>query len=218
MRTPDLDNATIVMLGSFNPTIFQPRWLGAQHLIRPEEAESAKIEIIRAEVAEFSTEWFHLQVLQNRLALSSADPGQYSPLRDLAAAMFAILSHTPVTALGLNRLFHFKMPSSESWHGVGHLLAPKELWKPIMEGPGLRTMTMEGRHKQPGGGLLHIKVEPSAKVEQGVYLEINEEFRASGDSESEGAQWVPGRLFQHWDVTMKFAEETADYLLGLVKS
>src|SRR5688572_7143857 len=138
MQKPETENATIVMIGSFNPSIFQPRWLGVQQLIRPEEAENAKIKIIRGEVAHFSTEWFELQVLQNRLQLSCEDPRQYPPLRDLAAALFAILPHTPVTAVGLNRLLHFKMPSSEAWHGLGHLLAPKEHWNSLLGHPGLR--------------------------------------------------------------------------------
>jgi hypothetical protein len=152
------------------------------------------------------------------MSLSSTDPRQYGPLRDLAAAIFTILPHTPVTAIGFNRLLHFKMTSTEAWHGLGHLLAPKELWNAIMEGPGLRSMIMEGRRKQTGGGVLHIKVEPSTKVEHGVYLEIHEEFKASGECESEGAQWVPGRLAEHWDVIMKFSEDAAEYILSLVKN
>ena len=191
MRAPEVESAAIVMIGSFNPAIFQPRWLGTQQLIRPEEAEKAKITIIHAEVADFSTEWFQLQVLQNRFQLASTDPRQYSPLRDLAAAIFAILPHTPVTALGLNRQFHFKMPSRDAWHAIGHLLAPKEPWHRIMDTPGLRALMMEGRRKDAKGGTLHVKVEPSVSVEYGLYIDINEEFKASGDSESDGAQWVP---------------------------
>src|SRR5437867_10843081 len=121
MQVSEIEGVSIVMLGSFNPAIFQPHWLGAQHLIRPEEAENAKIRAIQAEVADFSTEWFELQVLQNRFQILSKDPRQYGPLRDLAAAIFALLSHTPVRALGMNRSFHFKMPSLEAWHGIGHL-------------------------------------------------------------------------------------------------
>lgn len=212
---PEIEGASIVMLGSFNPAIFQPRWLGAQQLIRPEEAEHAKIVIIQAEVADFSTEWFHLQVLQNRLSLSTADPMQYPPLRDLAAALFTILLHTPITALGMNRLFHFKMPSHDAWHAIGHRLAPKDRWNEIIDSPGLRSMVMQGRRKGVSGGLLHVKVEPSSKVEQGVYIEINEEFKPTADLEAEGAQWVASRLSEHWDAIMKSSEETAEYLVSL---
>lgn len=145
--------------------------------------------------------------------VSCSDPGHYAPLRDLAGAVFTLLPHTPVTALGLNRLFHFQMPSIEAWHSIGHILAPKEPWDAILDKPGLRSMLMEGRRKATDGGLLHIKVEPSVRVEHGVFIEINEEFKEPG----EGAQWVLACLADHWDATMKFAAEAAEHLLGLVK-
>ena len=217
MRSPESEGASIVMIGSFNPTIFHPRWLGTQGLIRPEEAENAKIAIIRNEVADFSTEWFQLQVLQNRFILLSTDPRQYSPLRDLAAAIFAILPHTPITALGINRNFQFKMPSSAAWHGLGHLLAPKNHWDAIMAESGLRSMLMEGRRKQVGGGTLQIKLEPSTTIGHGLVMEVNEQFNEP-DGQSESARWVPNQLTVHWDDFLKFTEEAAEHLLGLVNS
>jgi hypothetical protein len=77
MQTPEFERASVVMIGSFNPAIFQPLWLGAQKLIRPEEAQDAKITIVQAEVADFSTEWFQLQVLQNRFQLATTEPRHY---------------------------------------------------------------------------------------------------------------------------------------------
>jgi hypothetical protein len=94
----------------------------------------------------------------------------------------------------------------------------KEFWHKIIDSPGLRTMTMEGPHKQRGGGLLHIKVEPSLTVEHGVHLEINEEFMRDSDSKTEGAEWASNRLVERWDASMKFAEETAQDLLAIAKA
>lgn len=218
MWAPQLDAASIVMVGSFNPAIFQPRWLGSLKLIRPEEAESAKITTIQAELADFSTEWFQLQVIQHRLMLTSSDPTYYSPLRDLAVAMFAVLPHTPIKALGLNRMLHFEMRTSEAWHGIGHLLAPKQPWDPILKTPGLRSMTMEGYRREGSGGTLHVKIEPSRLTQPGLYIEVNEEFTAPKDDQPDSAHWVPGCLGEHWDGMMGMAGDTAQHLLGLVKS
>jgi hypothetical protein len=212
------EGTSIVLLGSFNPTIFQPRWLGAQGLIRPEEAENAKITLIQSEVADFSTEWFQLQVLQNRFQLFCHDPRQYAPLRDLAAAVFATLPHTPVTTLGLTRIFHFKTPSVDSWHAIGHLLAPKEWWNEIMEAPGLLSMRIQGQRKKADGGVLRIKVEPSAKVKFGVFIEVSEEFKAPGEGTPDGTQWVVDCLSEHWDDILNFSEVAADHILSLVKN
>jgi hypothetical protein len=215
MRTPEIDGAMIVMIGSFNPAIFQPRWLATQTLIRPEEAENAKITLIRPEVADFSTDWFQLQVVQSRLSLSSQDPRHYGPLRDLATAIFTILPHTPITLLGLNRYFHHPMSSIEAWHGIGHKLAPKHPWTSIMEDPGLLSMTMQGRMAPSNEGVFRIKIEPSAQVKYGVYMEFNKEFRAVSDDEPDGASWVRDRLAGHWDAMMVFSEDAAEHLLRL---
>ena len=42
--SPQFEGVTIVLLGQFNPAIFQPAWLAAENLVRPQEAESAEIE------------------------------------------------------------------------------------------------------------------------------------------------------------------------------
>lgn len=42
---PEIDGSSIVVLGSFNPAIFHPLWFKINQLIRPEEADSAKLEV-----------------------------------------------------------------------------------------------------------------------------------------------------------------------------
>jgi len=217
MRAPESEGASIVMVGAFNPAIFQPQWLGAQGLIRPEEASAAKITTIQPGIADFTTEWFQLQVLQARFQIMSEDPRQYSPLRDLAAAIITLLQHTPVTALGLNRHFHFEMRSKDAWHALGHELAPKAIWNTIVEEPGLRSMVMQGHRKGSNGGTVHIRVEPSPKVQPGVFVEVNEEFRATSEGTDEGAQWTMGCLAEQWDAVMTYSEEVAGHLMSLAR-
>ena len=67
-----------------------------------------------------------MQVLQQRFVSITTDPRQYGPLRDLAMGIFTILSHTPVSKMGINRHFHFATPSVHAWHTIGHTLAPKD--------------------------------------------------------------------------------------------
>ena len=161
MQRPEAESASIVLIGSFNPVIFQPRWLEAQQLIRPEEAENATVTTIQPGVTDFSTEWFHLQVLQERFRVATEDPRQYGPLRDLVMGVFLALSHTPVNKLGINRHFHFATKSIDDWHEIGHKLAPKAPWREIMKMPGMRSVLIEGRREDTSEGVLHVKVEPS---------------------------------------------------------
>jgi hypothetical protein len=223
MWAPEKDLASIVMIGSFNPAIFQPRWLGTQQLIRKEEAENAKITTIREEIADFSTEWFNLQVVGDRLQLRSTDPMRYGPLRDLASGILTLLPHTPVKAIGMNRHFHFSIPSIDLWHGIGHLLAPKDSWNAILEKPGLLSMRIRGYRSgtdrladgtPSGRDTSNWKIEPSTVIGPGLFVELNEEFTAPDGSQ--GAEWGREVVMKQWDQVMSYAEESTDHFKKLV--
>lgn len=59
-------------------------------------------------------------------------------LHDLAAGVFELLPHTPVTAFGVNRCAHFAMESEDAWHSLGFSL-----------GPGRRTSRATGNRVRP---------------------------------------------------------------------
>ena len=174
----EIEAHTIVALGSFNPAIFQPLWFSNHHLIRQEEAENAKIQIIQsqAQVAVFETEWFSLQAFGERFALESSDPTKHLPLRDLARGTFQILEHTPIRACGFNRHIHFRIASEEEWHEFGHHYAPKESWHDLLVRPGLRSLTIQGTREECSAKRIEIKVEPSAKVHPGVFIHVNQHY------------------------------------------
>ncbi|HME08770.1 MAG TPA: hypothetical protein VKG25_17060, partial [Bryobacteraceae bacterium] len=214
MRAVEKEGASIFLAGSFNPAIFQPHWLGSQGLIRPEEAENAAIGIIGSQVADFQTDWFRMQVLQNRFTVQCLDATYYGPIKDLVAGIFSLLRHTPVSRLGMSRYFHFQMDSLEIWHEVGHELAPKEIWRPLIQAPGLRSMTIEGRRSEMEDGTVFVKVEPSSLVQPGVFVEVIEDFVRFSEDEDQDAQWVPGRIGKQWDAVLKYAEDVAQGLLA----
>jgi hypothetical protein len=215
MRSIEQEGAWVVTVGSFNPSIFQPHWLGARQLIRTQEAENATIAIIQEQVADFKTDWFRMQVLQNRFLLQTLDASHYGPIRDLAAGIFDLLPHTPVKSLRMGRWFHYKMESTDAWHKVGNTLAPKEFWNPLVDVPGMRALTMQARRKGIENGTLLVKIEPSVIVAEGVYIEVNEEHKPS-DPENPNAEWVPPLLAKHWDAIMKYSEDLARDLLERV--
>jgi hypothetical protein len=181
-------------------------------LIREKEAEEANIAIIQEQVADFKTEWFRMMVLQNRFLVHTLDATHYGPVRDLVAGIFSLLSHTPVNQITLGRSFHFQMDSTDDWHKVGHSLAPKEVWKPFIDGPGLRSMTIEGMRKGAARGRLFVKIEPSIPVANGVFIEISEEHKLR-DGDEVSAEWVSVLLNKHWDAMMEYGEVVARGLL-----
>lgn len=121
---PQLDHASIVLLGRFNPAIFQPAWFALHKMIGPKEAEAADQPLIHAEVSQFKVEQFELQILSDRFAITSLD-AHPEHIRDLVISCFGhCLPHTPVRAMGINRSVHFDTGDFEIRDRVGNRLAP----------------------------------------------------------------------------------------------
>lgn len=180
--TPEVEGISIVCVGSFNPAIFQPRWLAAHDLLRPEEATAAEAMrdegdlLVSSAVTSFRAEWLVLQVTPEKCVAATDDPSRYRALRDLVVGMFGILLHTPVVATGTHLNAHFRSASVEEWHSIGHRLAPKEMWRELVQDPGLETLVVSGT-RQPGVKT-RVKVEPSRKVTPGVFVQVHDERRA----------------------------------------
>jgi hypothetical protein len=175
----EIDGAQIVMLGNFNPGIFQPKWFASHALIRDEEADHAQGLVFSPQVAAFTTGWLKVQVTAERFEVISEDSMHTQPLRDLVVSVFELLEHTPVTTMGLNRWAHIKMSSEEEWHKVGHCLAPKRIWNELLERPGLRSLMIEGTRTTAKGAKVFVRVEPSVKVSPGVFVMATEEYASA---------------------------------------
>ena len=107
--------------------------------------------------------------------------------------------------MGFNRQMHFKMPSEESWHILGHGLAPKKLWEGLVGEPGTRSVVMQAKRSGSQAKLL-VKVEPSLKVQPGVYVGINEQYDGDGTT-------LIDILSSTWDTAQREARKIAEGLL-----
>jgi hypothetical protein len=209
----EAEGTGLVLVGSFNPRIFQPSWFVRQGLLPESVEESANVEIVTNEVCAFSAEWFRLDVLSDRLALTGLAARSPESLRDLLLGALTILKHTPVTHLGVNSFSHYRLATEGAWHHFGHMLAPKdELWTPVLSEPGTRSLTIEGRRTDNFDGHIRAKIEPSAQVDHGVFLEINDEYRhVSADS----SDWVIDVLGTQWEESRARATAIRDHVVGI---
>jgi hypothetical protein len=81
--------------------------------------------------------------------------------------------------MGLNRVMHFKMDSEKSWHAFGDKIAPKDVWKGVLEEPGLTSLTMQGPRQTPTQKrekYINVRVESSSRVMPGIFIEVNNHF------------------------------------------
>jgi hypothetical protein len=198
------EQVSVVLLGSFNPQIFQPAWLASEGLIRKEEAESAKIQVIHPEATGFSLEWASLEVTHERFRLETSTDQRFSPelVRDLVLGLFQLLSHTPVKQMGINRIFHFQIESEEKWHTIGHRLVPKDDWAGILERPGMRVVAVEGVRPDQYKGRITVQLEPSVRFRYGVFAAVNDHFEKKQEDSREGAIAMVEILKNDWQESL----------------
>lgn len=217
VATPEIEGTSIVCVGSFNPLIFQPRWLAEQNLLRSEEAAAAERPdgsglLLHPTVATYRAEWLVLQVTQDRFVVSTDDPRHYQALRDLVSGIFGVLEHTPVAVLGISWHAHFRSADEAAWHALGHGLAPKTVWRDLLENPGLRSLSITG--KRVGGADMRIKVEPSMRIKSGVFVDVHEEHRGAHEHDVVA---LMGQLRQGFDDFLEYAKRCADRILDEAK-
>lgn len=223
---PEIFGSVIVAVGSFNPAIFSPDWLLSRKLIGSGDCDAAQQAgslIVTSQVSAFETDWFHLQVVDNQFSLTSK--GALTPaIRDLAQGIFETVPHTPVTAVGLNFLGHFKMATEEDYHLVGDTLAPKAVWREIYDqntfDVGLADMQVfvyrAKRGQSPDSpDRVTIQLQPSSKIKVGIYLSSND-HRAKFASEPANANAASAALIvqNYWEASLSEAERVFDGLLS----
>ena len=213
MTVPSLDvsAASIVLVGSFNPAIFQPEWFARNGLLPQGEVADATVQVIHPQVCQFETERFVFQVTLDRFSAQTKPNTTGGPLRDLVLGAFYILEHTPVTAIGINRMMHFPTGSEEAWHRLGDKLAPKDPWSAVLEGrPGLRTLEILAQKDPTSKNAVMVRVQPSVIVPLGAYFEINEHYSTAGDDGLKSAMKI---LQDRWEEAQTNGENVARHIL-----
>jgi hypothetical protein len=206
-KAVEIEGISIVLLGDFNPKIIQPSWLAGQDLIAKSEAEAADVKIITPDVSVFKLEWLTLEVTRERFSASTTQAAFFEVVRDLVVGTFSILRHTPARALGINRECHFRVSTVEKWHAFGDRLAPKEIWKPVLEKPGLNTLVLQALPAANHLGRVRVQIQPSVRVDPGVFCSINDHYAAEKDQGSAGCEMLINNLRDYWSASMQKSRE-----------
>jgi len=202
----------VVLRGNFNPTIFQPRWFSAQGLIADTTADAAQIDVIHAQICAFSVDNFEIQVTEDRFMAATSDAAFNDPLRDLVIGTFSILKHTPLRHMGLNVAAHIKASSESSWDEIGHRLAPKQFWDPLLKKPGMASLTIQGVRPDEYMGYLNVTVAPSTRIHPGVFVDINDHFVLETTNLEDGYPVFQEILEGQWELSRSRAVNILEHV------
>ena len=174
--TLEIENISLIFLGSFNPGIFQPAWFVSEKLLMKGEGQSSEIDIIQSDFCSFKTERFSFLCDAQRLQLVTVLSSASDQIRDLAISILQLLPHIPIRKMGINRNLHYSVADSDVWHHIGDKLAPKDIWKDLLTKPGLMSLELQGVRKDSFEGYKQIRVASSTEVAQGVYFRVNDHY------------------------------------------
>ena len=213
----EIRGMSVVLLGDFNPRIFQPAWFGGRGLIRPTEADEADVEIVHSEVTKFRLDWVVLQVTRDRFVVETSQDAFFEASRDLVLATFSLLGHTPLRAMGINMEAHWRMASVDAWRRFSRVLVPEGTWQGLLDQAGLQNLTMRGARPDHYRGHVQIQVQPSRRIADGVFLSVNDHYVAARQSvtQAAGAHAAMEILRENWEASR---ERSLSILERLVKN
>jgi len=213
VRKPEVFQSSIICVGAFNPPIITPEWLNRHKLIGNDDANEARRSVsllTTPQVSQFETQWFGVQALENQLAFTSKGVVN-AAFRDLVVGVLTLLPQTPVTAMGINFLAHYKLASLAEYHAVGDALAPKGPWSELVKlkghEAGLSSLTMQIREMTRAQmapitqNAINITVQPSTQFPTGIFLMYNDHraIAANEDDAQLPAVRAAGMLDASWE-------------------
>jgi len=212
-QKPEFQETSIILIGDFNPQIFQPAWFAEQNLIRQQEAEMSDIDLINPDMVSFSLDWMQLQVLKKRFFVGTTQQPYDEVLRDLVLGTFGLLTQTPIEAMGINTERHFKMHSEQQWHDFEQRLVPKQLWNDMLDSPSLHSLTMKGQHPDGQNGFIRVQVEPSVKIQQGISFNVNHHYQVKNTENVFSSEELIDILGHGWHSARDRANQIIEHLL-----
>lgn len=205
----------IVLVGNFNPAIFQPAWFQANDMLSESQAENAQIELIHAQAAVFELDGIKLRILPDRFSITTEQEKYDTVIRDLLLGAFSILSHTPMSMMGINRSMHYRLESTEAWHEAGHKLAPKGLWEGILEKPGMLGLSMQGEMPEHDKvrEVLNVKIEPFKEAGPCLRFEVNDHYETKEKEDANGSEVLMSILNNRWEDSYQHSKSVVEKLL-----
>jgi len=203
---------SLVVVGDLNPAILHPTWFAAQGLIKDAEAQDSAIEVVHKEVALWELDWLKVHATTSRLQFFSEKEAFFLPLRDLMIGTLTLLSHTPISALGVNWGSYYQFPDNKSFQKFGHDIVPKERWMKALKNPVTARVTVNSDRDDNFEGQIHTSVSGHNKFPLCVYIAINDHFKLNSSSPMTTTEQVTVRITAAWDKSEQRPQQVADEL------
>ena len=190
---PQKKQYSIVLIGEFNPAMFQPEWFLRNNIISKEDADFARSTtgstplVVTPQITLFGTPQLKIKVEMKRFEII-ADKEPYISAKDFIYNTFSALPGYTISAYGFNYSAHYGVENNEIYQRIGDNLAPKQYWESLLGDDmtglerkgGLATIQMQ-KEKNDNKGRLTVILQPSAIIKPGVFITSNDHTTVSSD-------------------------------------
>jgi len=222
------EEASIVLVGNFNPKIFHPEWFIRKGIV--EEWDYSKDDVVNVpDLAQFTLSSNRkVTVLLNKFSLRSSLASDHLALKDFVTSTFSFLRETPIQQMGMNYTSVIKIEDKDKWRQFGSELAPKKHWEQAadfikdldeekQEVFGLWEMTMHLPRPDELPGHIRPKIAVNSTPEHKLSFSINNHV----EIDQSAAMTMVKILEDTWEKSLGLANDLTskimDSQLGRVK-
>ena len=203
----------VILLGNFNPSIFQPFWLAKKELITEQEALDAKIDVIHNELVVYDLGWAKIDVRVDRFEISTHSEPYFAIVKDLIVGIFVYLRETPIRALGINNVFSLNLQDEVRYYDFGNKLAPLSNWD-FVKAPRLASLEiLERERPDDHRGHYRIRIEADKAVKFGVSVLMNNHFDLDEQKKSNTIE-VVSIIEKEWNNSITLAESNLTNIIN----
>ncbi len=183
---PERQQYSLVLVGDFNPAMFQPEWFKKNNILSPEDVDFARAEtfnnsiIVTPQLTIFKTSQLNIRVDQDKFSVI-AEKEPFISVIDFVTKTFENLGSFIFKAFGFNYSAHYKVADKATLHAIGDKLAPKKYWFTLLgdevtgddRTSGLSAIQMQ-KSKSDGTGQYTVILQPSKFVVPGIFMSCND--------------------------------------------
>jgi len=220
---PERKQYSIVLIGTFNPLLFQPEWFGKNEVISMDDLEFARNKdnilptIITPQLTLFRTSQLSIRIDENRFQVV-AEKEPLITIKDFVKKTFEKLGGLKIIAYGFNYNAHYQFNSISEIHAFADKLTPKQYWSSFLgkdvsgddRKSGLSSLQMF-KAKENGEGQILIALQRSAPVKNGIYLNCNDHTNINEDDSA--AEIVMEKIEDSFEESFRYMAKIQEDLI-----
>lgn len=215
------EEASIVLVGNFNPAIFHPEWFIRKGIVEDWDYKKEEM-VVLPDMSQFTLPGGRtVTVLLNQFTIRSSLASEYVPLKDFVTSTFSLLRETPIRQMGMNYTAQIRIPDTAKWLKFGSELAPKVHWEKAaeyikdldpkeQERLGLWELTMELPRPDIILGYIRPKISAISSHDRTLAFSVNNHV----EIEKNSAITMVEILAEHWDESFALATNLVETMMN----